>query len=224
MYFLINVLLAAVPSIALVFYFYYRDRLKREPFRLIWKAFAFGFLSVIPAIIVELILSSALGRFRGLAAAAVHAFIIAALTEEVLKFLTVRFFLYKERAFDEVTDGIVYTVTAGLGFAFFENIMYTLGPPSTLLLRGFTAVPLHAMASGIMGYYIGIHRMKNKPGSLAAGIFLGVLYHGLYDFFLFAGPPFTPFVFPLLVIGWVNLILLIRKAQRIDKADITDIP
>ena len=219
MLFIINILLAAVPSIALVIFFYFKDKRKHEPFRVIWKAFAFGFLSVIPAVIAELVLSSAFGHLEGLISAFVSAFIIAALTEEFLKFLTVRVFIYKEQAFDEVMDGIVYTVTAGLGFALFENMMYTTGPSFVLILRGVSSVPLHAMASGIMGYYIGIHKMKKEPGALARGIFYGVLIHGLYDFFLFAGAPYAIFVVPLLIAGWIFLIRLIRNALAIDTAD-----
>ena len=46
---LLNVALAAVPSVALVVYFYRRDSRQREPVALGWRTLLLGFLSVLPA-------------------------------------------------------------------------------------------------------------------------------------------------------------------------------
>ena len=61
-------------------------------------------------------------------------------------------------------DGIIYTIAASLGFACSENISYVLSMGADIgYIRAFTAVPLHASASGIMGYYFGRARISNDP-------------------------------------------------------------
>ena len=98
---LINLLLAAVPSFLLVVYFYRKDKQKKEPIRLIWTAFFFGFLAIIPAIAIEYVISLAQTAFYGIWLNLFRAFVIAAFVEELLKLLVVRIFIYKKKAFDE---------------------------------------------------------------------------------------------------------------------------
>lgn len=48
--------LALLPAIALVVWIYRQDKVEKEPGGLLWKIFLFGVLSVIPAMILEIIL------------------------------------------------------------------------------------------------------------------------------------------------------------------------
>lgn len=48
--------LALLPAIALVVWIYRQDKVEKEPRGLLWKIFLFGVLSVIPAMILEIIL------------------------------------------------------------------------------------------------------------------------------------------------------------------------
>lgn len=215
----LNLILAAVPSLLLLLYFYKKDKVKPEPPKLIWKTFGFGLVSVIPAVAIELLAERLFIGTSGLFAMFIEAFIIAALVEELVKFGTVKLYVFKKPEFDEVTDGIVYTVAASLGFAMLENLMYSFGPTMVLLIRGVTAVPLHAIASGIMGYFIGLSKMIPGRGrSAVPGIVLAVLIHGFYNFFLFIGSYAAILVIPLLVISWRVLRSLIRRAQLFDGA------
>ena len=213
----VNILLAAVPSLILVRYFYRKDRRKPEPVGLVIRIFILGFFSVIPAVILELVLEATWPNFRGVALNLFRAFVVAALVEESIKLGVVKLFVFNRREFDEVTDGIVYTITASLGFAFFENIMYGFGEPMVILIRAFTAVPLHAIASGIMGYYLGLSRF-NDPSASGKGLLLAVLIHGFYDFFLFTGSFFSFLVLPLLVAAGIHLLRLYRRALSDDEA------
>ena len=45
-----------MPAIALVVWIYRQDKVEKEPRGLLWKIFLFGVLSVIPAMILEIIL------------------------------------------------------------------------------------------------------------------------------------------------------------------------
>jgi RsiW-degrading membrane proteinase PrsW (M82 family) len=78
-------------------------------------------------------------------------------------------------------------------------------------------VPLHALATGIMGYYIGISKF-NKTGGMIKGLAFAVLIHGLYDFFLFTNTPLGFLVIPLLIISWLVLKRLLDKALYLDRA------
>ncbi len=213
---LINIVLAVVPSFLLLLYFYRRDRQKQEPLSLIWKIFAIGCLAVIPAGIIELLLNTFSSIFSGLLLRIIRAFFIAACVEETLKLSVVRLFAYNRTAFDEITDGIIYTISAGLGFALFENLLYSFGPPLVLIIRGLSAVPLHAIASGIMGYYIGVSKFDDRT-RIRQGLLYAILIHGLYDFFLFTGSAVSFLVIPLLFVGWLILRRLINNALRMDR-------
>jgi RsiW-degrading membrane proteinase PrsW (M82 family) len=212
----LNFFLAAVPSVLLLIYFYRRDKQKKEPITLIWRIFALGCLAVLPAALIELALEAFSARLSGFLLIFVRAFVVAALVEESLKLGVVRFFVFKRKEFDEVTDGIVYTITASLGFALLENLLYSFGPPGVLIIRGISAVPLHAIASGIMGYYIGLSRFS-EHSYIGLGLFFAVMIHGLYDFCLFYGMLTSWVVIPLLIICWRILRRLTDDALRIDR-------
>ncbi len=213
---ILNISLAVVPALILLVYFYRKDKQKKEPVSMILKVFSFGFLSVLPAIVIEMLVLQFFPARFSTVNIILRAFIVAGLVEEGIKLKTVLIVAYPSKNFDEVTDGIVYTITASLGFALFENIFYSFGPVSTLLLRAVTAIPLHATASGIMGYYIG----KSKFGSSNLkykGLFIAVLIHGLYDFFLFYGSWLPVLIIPLLIIAGIALSNLYKSALQDDR-------
>ena len=215
MHILFNIGLALIPSLILVIYFYLRDKYKRESPLLILKVFIGGFFIVIPAIIIELLLGAVGDNFSGIFYLLIKAFIVAALVEEGLKLIIIKAYVYPKQDFDEAVDGIIFTITASMGFAFFENILYTGGPSSVLILRGFTAVLLHATASGIMGYYIGMSKF-NQDYAIGKGFLIAVLIHGLYDFFLFTGTWLAFLIIPLLIISIIILLRLFKKAIEDD--------
>jgi protease PrsW len=212
---LINIGLAAAPSVLIIAYVYRRDRGAKEPRLLVFYAFVLGFFAVIPALALELAFSEIGNRFAGVPYMLFRAFVVAALVEEGVKLGVVRLFLYNKKAFDEVSDGMLYTITASLGFAFFENVLYSFGPTFQIIIRGVTAVPLHAAASGVLGYYIGTTRITGR-NRILTGLLWAILIHGLYDFLLFTGTLLSLLVIPLLIISLVVLRHLFRKANGND--------
>jgi RsiW-degrading membrane proteinase PrsW (M82 family) len=222
-------ILAAAPALLLVRYYYRQDRARPEPKRLVLRVFIFGVISAFVAIPLEFLA----GSFQGLFAvhpalyAAFKAFVVAALVEEYLKLTVVRLFAYRTPYFDEVMDGVVYTVVASLGFACMENILYVMGGTlATALLRALTAVPLHATASGLMGYYVGRAKFARSPAAerllQTRGLLTAVLIHGTYNFLLFMMPTWGPGpawgVVPLLVATFFVLRGRIRAAVAADRA------
>ena len=147
---------AVVPSALLVWYFHARD-LYPEPPRVLWTTFAFGVLSVVPVLVVgvpihQLIAGIEVPLIRGF----LEAFFVAAVPEEFFKLAVLLLYSMRRVEFDEPMDGIVYGVVASLGFATFENVLYVFdGGLGVAVSRAFSAVPFHAFAGAILGYYVG---------------------------------------------------------------------
>jgi hypothetical protein len=113
------------------------------------------------------------------------AFITAAIPEELFKFVVIYFYARRHPEFDEPMDGVVYGVATGLGFATLENILYVSdGGIGVAILRAFTAVPCHAFAGAIMGFYVGQSKFRpQERGKLVvASLLWPILLHGVYDF------------------------------------------
>ena len=185
---LILLALAVAPSAAIIWYIYTKDQHEKEPPHLLLIAFALGVLSVIPALA-----GGYFGEFLGLSEAytwssiMVYAFGVVALSEELAKFIFLRFVMYPHKEFNEPYDGIIYAVMIGMGFATFENLLYVqAGGLEVAILRMFTAVPAHAAFGIIMGYYVGLAKFDyaNRNKLLFLGLFWAILLHGAYDFFL----------------------------------------
>lgn len=115
-----------------------------------------------------------------------------ALVEELSKWLVIMLIVWKNNNFDYRYDGIVYAVSASLGFAALENILYILNYGTGVSIgRAIFAIPGHATFGVFMGYWLSrakscwIHR-KIIRMRLCQLFSLGIpmLIHGAYDFLL----------------------------------------
>ncbi len=180
------ILLALAPVFIISLFVYFKDKQNKEPFRLIILALALGMLSIIPAIILELIGNSFFDKMT-MFNTFIYAFFVVALSEEGVKFFVLRKFFYRKDEFNERFDGIVYSVMISMGFAAVENIMYSLNHGfGTAIMRIFTAVPAHAGFAIMMGYFVGKAKFATRFRTyyLFLGLFVAIIFHGLYDFFL----------------------------------------
>jgi RsiW-degrading membrane proteinase PrsW (M82 family) len=174
------------PAILLLMLFKKWDEKRPEPPGKVRNMVLFGVACCIPAAIIEPIVAQALGSSIVEAnGKMVEAYLIAATTEETLKLTMVMLYIWRNPLFDEVMDGILYTAASSLGFALLENVLYVsqygLG---TGFVRAFTAVPLHATASGIMGYFVGRAKFAKGGGTavwLLFGLMTAIFIHGTYD-------------------------------------------
>ncbi len=137
-----------------------------------------------------------------------------------MKLWVVKTRVFKNKHFDEVMDGITYTIIASMGFATFENIFYVVGGGFGIaIVRALISVPAHALFSGIMGYYIGKAKFATPGKSrnlIWKGFGLAILYHGLFNFFLFTQSALFLLVLPLMVIMGLHLKSKIKQAQFSD--------
>jgi RsiW-degrading membrane proteinase PrsW (M82 family) len=182
--------LAVAPGIAISCYILLKDQFNREPKLKLLVCFLLGCLSTLPAVIVQLATTKPVERLmgEGIAYTAVFAYLIVALSEELSKYLMLRYYAYPKKSFDEPFDGIVYSVMVGMGFATLENIGYVMQHGlGTALLRMFLSVPAHGTFAVLMGYFVGKAKFQpHRSGQLLfTGIFWATFFHGTYDFLLF---------------------------------------
>ncbi|MNZ76510.1 Protease PrsW [compost metagenome] len=176
---------AVAPGIALLTYFYLKDKYDAEPLHMVIKVFCLGFLIVLPVMIVQRGLSMWLGD-----GSLVTAFAISAGVEEALKWFVLFHMIYNHTEFDEPYDGILYAAAISLGFASVENVIFALASHasiSTMLIRALLPVSGHAMFGVMMGYYLG--RAKFSTGwksrkFLIYSLVLPMFWHGVYDWVL----------------------------------------
>ena len=220
--FAILVVGAALPSLVLIIWFHRMDHKRPEPIGLVGKSVLLGFLATIPAIFLEMLVDLPSGYLPRVLSITWTSFVTAAFVEEGVKYFILKRWLFKLSAFDEIMDGIVYAVCISLGFAFAENIMYGLGNGMVLIIRAFTAVPLHATATGIMGYWFGMAKRDSAKAVplMRKGFLAAVLVHGLYDFFLFTGTILALGSLVVLIIAFRYLLILVRTAQTADDVSV----
>ena len=157
-----------------------------------------------------------------------RAFFAASFLEELFKFCVLFFFCTKFTEFNEPMDGIVYGITASLGFAFWENLQYIYMPDREISeglqvawSRAFTAVPSHAFDGVIMGFFIGRHYFRDYKTNtnLILALLIPVTLHGFYDWVLMEENININFMFLVMVIELGLVVYLYRnlKAQQLVK-------
>ena len=205
--------LAIGPGLAIAYYVFFRDKFDKEPRKLLIKSFMLGVYSLFPAVILEIIGSEYFPLIpTDLVSVAIYSFIIVGLSEEWSKYMFLRWFAYPKKAFNEPYDGIVYSVMIGMGFATFENIRYVFsdgGGVELAMLRMFTAVPAHAIFGIMMGYFVGKAKFEKGNNGFwlrMIGLFVAVLFHGGYDFFLLQ-QNYTIFYFGALCVVVVGVLV-----------------
>ncbi len=184
--------LAVAPGAAITIYVYSRDKYDREPLKPLLISFLLGMVATAPAIVIQTLLKPVLFvQFPNPGSDIVYyfllSFFIVALSEEGSKYLMLRGYAYRNQAFNEPFDGIIYSVMIGMGFATLENIGYVLNYGFTTgIIRMFLSVPSHGAFAVLIGYHTGLAKF-NKPNAIkhmVKGFLLAAFFHGAFDFFL----------------------------------------
>ena len=197
------VILSLAPVFIIAAYIYFRDKYEKEPVRLLVFALLAGALAVLPILVLESFLSRFTNLLPHYPAAAYQAFVVAAFSEELFKYLALYVLIWKSPEFNEKFDGIVYAVCVSLGFAAVENILYvTGGRIETGIIRAVTAVPAHAIFGITMGFYFGLARFYERERAMLKrkALLYPILLHGIYDFILFTGVSWLLIVFVAFVV------------------------
>lgn len=216
--------LAIIPGLLLIAYVYGKDKVEKEPIRLIMQCMFFGVLSCFAAGFLENLESQFLPKYpEGSVQYALQtSFLMAALVEETVKYIAMRIPTWRHPAFNYRFDGIVYGMSAAIGFAIYENINYVLMYGfQTAIVRAFTAVPLHAFCGAFMGAFYSYSKKSAILGKsplpyTILSLLVPIVIHGTYDTFAFLGARGTV---PLLVFVVVLYIAAISMISKMSKAD-----
>ncbi|MEC3908568.1 PrsW family glutamic-type intramembrane protease [Tamlana sp. 2201CG12-4] len=211
------ILIALAPICVVIIYIYFKDKYEKEPKRLLVLNFLLGaIVSIIITTIIYYVFDFILPlpNHTSILQQFIKAFLVVGFTEEFSKYIIVRYVAQNYKAFNEPLDGIVYAVMVSMGFAATENIFYVLeGGYATALARAFTAIPAHATFGILMGYFMGKAKFSNNRISLnLTGLFLAILFHGSYDFFLFID--FVPGIWIGAIVSLIVGIILSLKAIK----------
>lgn len=218
--------LAILPGLLLILYVYRKDRVEKEPAPLLIKLVLFGIISCIAAGYLEQLESQFLPAYPqgSLQYALQTSFCMAALVEEIVKFLAMRCASWNNKAFNYRFDGVVYGLTAAVGFAIYENIMYVaMYGMQTAIVRAFTAIPLHAFCGAFMGAIYSYSKKASIMGNGGASVMYTILallvpmaIHGTYDTFAFLGQQGTVPLLIFVVILYIAAITMIKKLSASD--------
>ena len=215
-------LLATIlPSILIILFFVYSDKFK-EPKGEILKVFFYGILITIPAYFLNTYLDAFWYNNFRVSEGLISSFLTAAPVEEGLKLSILYFFVYKMKDFNEPIDGIVYGVTASLGFATLENFYYVYlladyfetSSMSLAILRSFSAVPAHAVFGVFMGYFFMKYAFIKKRDNLLFAFVVPFVLHGCYN--LFASSNFIVSL-GLVLVSWIIALRMFSRLKKTQK-------
>src|SRR3989338_692995 len=159
--------LAVVPA-TFWFWFYYRQNI--VPRRLAALTFLFGMAATLPLIVIDWFLEVDRWLLGVVGQGSLLAVILLSLyvgfTEEYAKHFVVKELDYNRKDFDQVIDGISYSIIAALGFSFVENVRFFVAGGeyygliswsfvTLFILRTFGSTLAHCLFSGLYGYYYG---------------------------------------------------------------------
>jgi RsiW-degrading membrane proteinase PrsW (M82 family) len=197
------------------------DKYEKEPERLVYLVFSAGALATIPAALLESFLHIP-SELRPIPIQNLFlTFLWVGIVEEFFKYLAVRVIVYRSKEFNELMDGVVYMISAALGFAAAENVGYILGFGYFVgALRAILSYLGHVSFSAILGYYLAKAKMEGQRHWLWVGFIWAVSLHWLYDAFFVIGTFQSSGGFLLLglmiwLLGILLMLTLIKRAQSV---------
>lgn len=200
------ILLGFLPSLIWLLFYLHKDA-HPEPKKQVLRIFYWGMLIAPLAVITEFVLFwltapttdlskivLLLDKFNDGWRAFLTLVLFAPLVEEYLKYRIVRTEIIKNSHFDEPLDAMLYMIIGALGFASIENLIIVLRSPlmdigqvfGIIGFRFLGATFLHALSSGIVGYFMAKYFFKGKKRFplIIQGMAIAVILHGSYNYLI----------------------------------------
>ena len=193
----IVLLLTVLPSIILLMLILYSDRRSREPLLMILICIFSGAFTISLSLLLDkLIISTHLitgDLFTSVNSYSVYRILMLAGVEEYAKLLILYLFLFKNKDYDDIYDGFVYSSIIALSFSLVETAMYVFTETnyqdmtSLAILRNFTAIPLHVACGIVMGYFVSLEKFSKTKGkkikNMVCALFIPTFIHTVYNVF-----------------------------------------
>lgn len=222
LYYSFLIILAITPSLIWLS-FYLRKDAHPESNKMIAKVFILGMLATLPVIFIQI------GFFDLDFSPIFNIFLNVAFVEEFAKYLAFKVKVLHSSELDEPLDVMLYLIIAALGFAAVENILNFLSPQvfksaieDILLfagLRFILATFLHALASGLLGYFVALsflHPVK-RLYFMSVGFLLAILWHGLFNIAIIRISEDLNYVFTAVIILLSAAIIVSLGLKRLKK-------
>lgn len=156
--------------------------------------------------------------------------------EEIFKFIVIYIVALRSSHYNEPIDALIYLITAALGFAALENMLYLITNlvndgivmgALNLHLRYLGATLLHIIASSTVGIFLAFafYRKKGKKTAIFLGLSAATILHTLFNLFIMNAQTIleTLIVFSYFWFMVLVLIFLFEKIKTIKQPDILNI-
>lgn len=199
-------LISAGITLGWLWFFVRRDQ-HPEPLWLLARTFGWGAFAWMVAASFEASLGRILHSEQTMILLLVA--LLTAAIEEIGKFLAASTAV-TESDFDEPMDGLVYAVTAALGFALIENLTYVLGFGARVAAwHALLTTLAHALFSAPQGYALGGLYWRAGRWWVARGLLLSIALHFVFNGLLTGGAGW-----PQLLALTATVLLMMLLARR----------
>jgi len=157
-------------------------------------------------------------------------FIVWVIIEEILKYIATLLVFLWNKNIDEPIDMIIYIILIALGFAALENSLFVFNQiksgayADTFVTGSFRflgSTLLHVLASGTIGVAMALTYYKTKIVQLLSsllGLFIAVVLHALFNFFIMKGSEdIVMLVFLFVWIGIIFMFIFFEKVKIIER-------
>jgi RsiW-degrading membrane proteinase PrsW (M82 family) len=205
MTFILNVIASLLLGFVWVWFFRQIDSFESESRYATFICLFLGMLSPLVTLSVQPFIEGAFDKSDTISLLNYAIFKVGAV-EELSKILPFLVILKTSKWVDESVDFIKYPAISAIGFASVENILYAEEHGIDVLqLRAAISVPAHIFFSTVAGYFLWLG-VKNQGRFqwmyMGLGFSIGVISHGLFDFFLFTGNTILSLVSLGMVVGF----------------------
>jgi RsiW-degrading membrane proteinase PrsW (M82 family) len=209
-----------LPAFLWLWFWLREDSANPEPKRLIMLTFIFGMVTVVAVLPIEKFIKDRI------LVSEILMIVILSFVEELGKLISVWLSSLRKKECDEPIDPMIYMITGALGFAALENALFLFGHNSggilsllaTSNLRFVGASLLHVLASGIIGFFIGISLYKKnlfRISNLLLGLSIATILHAFFNLFIITMRD-SGLVIAFLYV-WMLIILLLAAFEKVKK-------
>lgn len=181
---LIIYIFSLVPTFILMMFVLYTDRKSKEPKKNIIICLLSGILTISLAAYLEESVAPYISN--NVLLTYIFAFI-----EEVSKIAIFFMFIFDNKHYDDIYDGVVYMALIALSFAGLENVKYAFSEStvtnsiSLALMRDLTTIPLHVICGVVIGYFISLGYFTSnnikKIQNYSLAFIVSTFIHGSYN-------------------------------------------
>jgi len=228
-----------IPALLWLFFWLREDVEHPESRKNIIRTFIYGMLAVPVAFIIQYTVNVFFLETKSLESAVqatpligLVAVLVVSISEEVSKWFAGHKGEHNKGTDEEPIDDVIYMITAALGFAALENMLFLIGPlasGNTELaiisgnMRFIGATMLHVATSATIGIFLAFSHFKLntiKKRYFFTGLILSVALHTVFNLFIIEK---TNAVFIALTGTWLITVIIIFLFEKIKKIHVEKI-